>query len=494
MATLLGDTLDRVSEIRVGDQSVRDDIKKTYTTATGIQGYDLASPANRLYPVLSPLRNLIPRVKPGMGDTVAHWKAIVGINTTNVPSGLSEGNRNAYMAVQTKDYTAPYVTIGEEGYVSHEEELAAMNFDDVRSLCALNALQSLMVKEEKMILGGNRDVPLGTTPTPTAVALAIAGSTLPAGNYNVGCVALTFHGWERASVATGVVAVIARVNADGSTDTIPGGAAQKSALAAVVVAAGDGVRASVTPVNGAIAYAWYIGTAGNEKLYSITTINSVQITAAPAVGAQNYALLPAADNSAEGIYSFNGILYNIFGTGSNSYIKVMATGTPGTGTPLTSAAGGRISEFDEAFMTIWDNYKLEPDTIWINARDKKNVQDKILAGGAAPLYRYNMDANQPNLNVAAGAVIAEYVSPLGTVLAVKVHPWTAPGTIVFTSMKVPYPMSNVSSVLQMRCQRDYYQLEWPARSRKYEYGVYSREVLQNMFPPAFGVITNVANG
>ena len=43
----------------------------------------------------------------------------------------------------------------------------------------------------------------------------------------------------------------------------------------------------------------------------------------------------------------------------------------------------------------------------------------------------------------------------------------------------------------MRCRRDYYQLEWPLKTRKYEYGVYFDGVLQNYFPPAFGMITNI---
>jgi hypothetical protein len=45
-----------------------------------------------MIPVITPLRNLIPRVK-GNGGTATNWKAITGINTTNVGLGVSEGNR-----------------------------------------------------------------------------------------------------------------------------------------------------------------------------------------------------------------------------------------------------------------------------------------------------------------------------------------------------------------------------------------------------------------
>ena len=82
----------------------------------------------------------------------------------------------------------------------------------------------------------------------------------------------------------------------------------------------------------------------------------------------------------------------------------------------------------------------------------------------------------------------------GSVIDIKVHPNMPAGTILFTTSKLPYPLSNVSNVMQIRARQDYYQIEWPLRSRKYEYGVYADEVLQHFFPPSLGMITNIANG
>jgi hypothetical protein len=79
-------------------------------------------------------------------------------------------------------------------------------------------------------------------------------------------------------------------------------------------------------------------------------------------------------------------------------------------------------------------------------------------------------------------------------IPIKLHPNMPPGTLMFFTDQLPYPLSNVTNVLQIRTLRDYYQVEWPLRTRKYEYGVYTHEVLQNYFPPAFGVITNIGNG
>jgi hypothetical protein len=69
-----------------------------------------------------------------------------------------------------------------------------------------------------------------------------------------------------------------------------------------------------------------------------------------------------------------------------------------------------------------------------------------------------------------------------------------PGTVLFFTQKLPYPLSNVPNVVQIRTRREYYQVEWPLRARRYEYGVYADEVLQNYAPFAMGAITNIGNG
>ena len=80
------------------------------------------------------------------------------------------------------------------------------------------------------------------------------------------------------------------------------------------------------------------------------------------------------------------------------------------------------------------------------------------------------------------------------VVDIRIHPNMPAGTLLMTSKTIPYPMSGVGNVIQIRTRQDYYQIEWPLRSRKYEYGVYADEVLQNYFPPSMAVITNIGNG
>lgn len=483
--------------IKSAHQTPNEALAKAWTQSgsavSGITAYDLEAGAKLLYPVITPLRNSIPRVS-GAGGIQANWRGITGVNTGNLSVGVGGGNRSGVMSSTTKDYIAAYRTIGLEDFATFEAELAAQGFDDLKARAVEGLLRSLMIGEEKVILGGNGSVALGITPTPT-VATGTTGGTLAALAYNVICVALAFDGYQSGSVSGGVVGAVSRTNADGSTDAYGGGSAQKSAAGAITtVGTTSTISASVVAVKNAVAYAWYWGVAGSELLGAITTINSVLITAT-AAGTQNASVLSVADNSTNTLL-FDGLLSQINTTGSNSYSFTMATGTAGTGTPLTSDSAGGIVEIDNALKAFWDNYRLSPTKIYVSSQEMLNITKKILAGSATAAQRFVFNSDQGML--AGGAMVRSYLNKFamdGAVeIPVKLHPNMPSGTIMFYCDSLPYPLSNVSNVLQIRARRDYYQIEWPLRSRKYEYGVYSDEVLQNYFPPAFGMITNIAAG
>lgn len=468
------------------------------STQTGLTWYDLQAGAKLLYPVLTPLRNEIPRVQ-GDGGTATNWKAITGINVGRVSIGVSEGNRNASMQTTEQDYLAKYATIGLENFCTFEADEAAEKFDDAKSLASRTLLQAMMIGEEGVIIGGNASLALGTTPTPTVAAIASGGTINTGTVVSVIAVALTYDGWVNGSVASGIIASITRTNADSSTDTFGGGVAQKSVAANVTTGANSASVSAVVanPVKGAVAYAWYWGTVGNETLGAITTINSVLITTPTGTGTQLASSLPAADNSKNALL-FDGILTQICTTGSNSYCYSMPNGTAGTGTGLTANSSGGITEIDNALRSFWDNYRLSPEEILVNAQELGNITKKVIAGGGTPLFRFNMDKNEgADVTVTAGAVVGSYLNQFalggGTLVQIRLHPNVPPGTIIFRRKSAPYPISNVTNIMEIRTRKDYYQVAWPLRTRKYEFGVYASEVLAIYFTPAFGIITNIGN-
>lgn len=123
------------------------------------------------------------------------------------------------------------------------------------------------------------------------------------------------------------------------------------------------------------------------------------------------------------------------------------------------------------------------------------VQDRDRPGGGAPLLKLNANINSQTNAIAAGVVVGSYWNKVtGQEVPLVVHPNMPAGTIFFFTERLPYPVSNVGNVVQMLMRQDYYQLEWPLRTRKYEYGVYADGVLQHYAPFSMGVLTNIANG
>lgn len=486
-------------------QSTPDDLIKSFVSpasaTTGLQAYNLEAPSKKLYPILTPLRNSIARVGGGFA-TQANWKAITGINVNNQRAGVGEGKRGGVIQHTVADYFAAFRGFGLENSVTFEANYASKNYEDVKALAVQQTLEATMIQEERLILGGNTSVAMGTTPTPTLIAGT--GGNLPSATYSVIAVALGLQAYLDAvgvnngsmgqsfNAATAVVpSQITRTNADGTTDTFGGGSAQKSASATVAVSASGKVTASVTAVNGAIGYAWYLGVAGSEKLVSVTSINSAVLSDVADVNAQTAASLSAADSSTSTL-DFDGLLYQAFKPGSNAYIKMMPTGTAGTGTPLTSDGAGGIVEFEEAFVNFYNKYRLSPTKIYCSATDLIKITKIIIGNNGAPLLRMTTDVANPSA-ISAGMVVGEYLNKVtGTKVPLIVHPNMPAGTIFFYTDNLPYPLANVSNVAQMLMRQDYYQLEWPLKTRKYEYGVYADGVLQHFAPFSMGVITNIA--
>jgi hypothetical protein len=442
------------SPVLPGDPRMSEELaKSTFTQSgsatTGLTFYDLEAGAKFLYPVLTPLRNEIPRVS-GKGGIQANWKAVTGINTSGIRIGVSAGNRGAVMAVSTADYAAAYKGIGIEDSVDFEAQYAGEGFADIRALAAKVGLEALMLGEEILILGGNGTVALGTTPTPTVTA-SDTGGALTVGTWRVIAVALTLEGFINSSVAAGIPTSITRTNADGSTDTFGGGSAQKSvagtgAVGAVTVGS---LVATVTAVRGAVGYAWYAGIgAGNERLVAITSTNKATITTAAAGTEQLASALPAADNSTNNLV-FDGLLTQAMKAGSNAYYRSLDAAT------LTADGAGGIVEIDAALKHFWDNYRLTPDTIWISSDLALSISQKIMAGNANGAFRIVVNMEQGM--IAGGIMVATYLNRFSmggaNVLKVRIHPNMPAGMIFFTTLKLPYPVSGVGNLVQVRTVR-----------------------------------------
>jgi hypothetical protein len=516
-------TQDTLDAYKLALRNPSDEIAKaTISTGTGLVAYDLQAPAKNLYPVVTPLRNVIPRVGGGTG-TATNWRqvnAIIG-SGFDAMGWVPEGQRSAQMTYNTSNKSASFVTIGEEAAATYEAISAGVHFEDVQARMTFRLLQKMMLKEEMAILAGNAGasnggISLGTCPTPTTSASG-TGATLTAGDYYVKCVALTLEGFQNAggtqlntvagpnnsavTTASAIPTSKTVTGADGATYTLSGGSSIASAEASgQAVTLGETLFVSVAAITGAVAYAWFVATSsGSETLQALTCLNSVAISAPLVSGTQSVSGF-TSDNSYNANLAYNGLLTTALGSGV-AYIDTLATGTAGTGTFLTASGRGSVNEIDQMFQTMWNNYELSPTVLYVNAQELKNITTLVLTNASGPLVRYDLPADgAKEYQLTASGVVAWYYNPFaldgGLRIPVKIHPRVPPGTIIGWAENLPiqYQSNEVPNVAEIKTRQDYYQIDWPIVTRQRQVGVYAEEVLAVYAPFAMGVITNIGNG
>ena len=477
-------------------QQLTEELRKSggVNQATGLVAYDLQAPAKNLFPVLTPLRNRIPRIVSQNGGTATNWISVTGINTSKLRGFVPEGRRNGLMSISSTPKSASYKSCGLDDAVTFEAELAATGFENVRSTQAQRLLWATMIEEELSDLGACNSVALGTPTAPTVVVGATGGTIADAaGGYYCYVVALTLHGYLAASLTDGVQQTVTVTTPVNTTFTYGGGSSNSSLTTNTGAVSNSNVSKlslSTPVVAGAVAYAWYVGTTTGATLQAITTLNSVVLTS---LTTTHQAITSVTADKSTNALAYDGVLYQAWASGSGAYIKNMATGTPGTGTGLTADNAGGITEIDDMLASMWENYKLSPSTIYLNAREGKNITKKIL-GGSGVQHLITVDQGQ---GFTSGAVVARYMNKFAmgtsTYVDVMVHPYMPAGTLMAYTDMLPYPISGVPNVVEKRLRRDYYQMEWPMREGQYENGVYFDGVLAHYFPPSVGIITNIAD-
>jgi hypothetical protein len=477
---------------------MKESLAKNVTISTGLTAYDLQAPAKNLYPTLTPLRNSLPRVARLNPGDAARWRSIFSVTGSGYDAmgWIPEGQRSASMSYQAVLEVAPYLTLGEEDTVTFEAEAAAQGFEDINATATLRILQKTMRKEETALLGGNTSLPLGTPGAPTLTASG-TGATLPAATYSVIVVGLTFEGYRNSTLAGGVATTKTITGNDGNTYTLNGGSSMRSANVTQAVTLGQTLFATAPLINGAVAYAWYVGAVGSETLQAITTINSATFSA-PLTSGQQAATVVTADNSRNPTLAFDGLLTVGFNPVNNSYVQALASGPAGTGTFLTPSGRGSINEIDNMLISMWNNYRLSPTVIYVNAQEQKNITAKCLTNASGPLVRYNVDASQSApYEFTASGVVRWYYNPFtGVEIPMPVHPDLPPGTILAFCERLPvwYQSNEVPNVAEVLTRRDYYRVDWPIHTRRREFGVYTEEVLAVYAPFGVGILTNIGNG
>lgn len=497
--TLIKDTLERLKQATFNPSVRKDTTTQGFVVASGLQAYNLEPVAKLVYPVLTPLRNEIPRTtkQAGAGKAV-NWKAILGINTAGVRAGVIEGQRGTVISTQEKDYLATYKGLGMENSVTFEADYGGKGFDDLKNLATLTLMQSVMIQEEAVILHGNASLALGRPVAPVAVGSVAGGSITTGASYAVYVVALTYDAYQYISTtltsASVLVPVVTQISANAETTTFGGGVSQISPVSNTVAttSGNNSITATVTAIKGAVAYAWFLstdGTLANATLNQVTTVNAVKMTA---LSVSTYAGNSAglnADNSVNATI-YDGLITQALN--GNGYFKSLDNVT------LTADGEAGVVQIDDALKYFWDTYRITPSVIRVGSQVLKDISAKVLSSSNNPVFRIDLSSGKAQGTATAGTLVTSYLNKYGLngamELPIKLHPNMPPGMIFLDMDQIPYPNSNIPGARQIECRQDYYQLEWPLITRKWQYGVYLDCVLKCYTPFTMGVICNIAPG
>lgn len=465
------ETLNLTKAVMGGDAS----LTKAITTATGLVGYDLAAPSKKLYPVLSPLRNRIPRKMAPQGATSSVWRQVSAINAAKTWASVAAGARNSDITYTTADKSQAFKTFGLDGKVQDEAIWQGRNFEDVRALDALAVLQSVMIQEEYLLLGGN--VTAIGKPASVTAASGTGGSLSNSTTYDWGVSALTLRGVYQASTGRGAA------DAPGETDARTGSTATGGA--------GTALDLTWPAVRGAFAYNVYAGASAGTKYY-IATVYTNGYKLQALVGSGN--TVNTADQTANAL-DFDGIYPQISASAGGAYWKDMAFAG------FTSDGANGIVEFDDALQSLWDNARSGPSLILMNSQEARNVTKKI--GASSTLgYQVYVDSNgdsQRNLtgSVAVTGYVNKFASSLTpgspNVVPFMVHPYLPAGTVLMLSESVPYPNSEINNVFEVETLAEYADYEFARTDRNYQHGVYANEALKVFAPVTCAVLTGVKN-
>lgn len=483
LGTITQETIDETKGIlSKGVQQLRapTSARKDITVAGDVlYGYPLEAPAKKLYPVEDSMRRRVPRWVNPVGGTYAHWKQITAINTNKVKAGVAEGAINDMIALADREMSARYVTLNMAGQYSDESRIMGRQFEDIPAYAMLSTLQSLMIQEDRYIIGGNV-WKIGAPATVTATADAVTVGSLSAQRYYFKVSALTLHGYLNEVKGK---ANAQAVDVDDETDATM-----------VTHASGDtptsntAITLTWTDVPGAAAYNIYAATTTSVKYLKTVLMNKATITDISGVGTT----IPNAADATADLLGYNGLLGQIVGLYEDdgyedvgSYYKSM------DGAEMNGDNAAGVVEIDEALQQIWNKARISPTLFLVNAQESRSMKALAIGGASTNAARITV-AMDGQAEFKAGAAVTAYYNPFTAQwipILTSLH--MAPGKILMLGERVPYPNSQTPNNFEVELQQEYYGEEFARTRRVQPLGVTCIGALKLYFPAACGVIANI---
>lgn len=521
--------------------NLAEQLRKDVTTAglsstSQLLYYYLEQQAKNIYPVFYPILATTPRVSPTwggqrVGGPGVNWKAVVAIANGGAP-WTSEGNRNAYMNITTRNYSATFKSWGPDTKVTFFAQQAGLGFDDNLAIAQMAALNQLLNDEEKMILFGNsgpanvggNGFALGTCATPVATTATTGGAIATGKTCSLFAVELTGWGTYYAGLIAyglasggqgkqGVQLPWVRQNADQSQDTLNGGTGIVSAASNVVTTGGGSANTVTGVVVGstmAMGWAWFINstdasapTLANSYFAGVTSVPTIVITALPStVTSQNGASTGANGTSLLTDNSWNTLdidgisTWNIGTTGATqqAYLKNLQ------GAGWTSNGDGTVKEIEDAADYLWSNFKISIDYIYLGGSLIQSFSRAVLTSASGPGAQRLIIDRSENGEISGGQIVSEYHWKYSNTaraknVPIRAHPWLPQGVCLLDLTTNPYPAAGnaIPAVRRMVMLEDHFAIRFPYTNLQHQLGTYAFGTLEHYLAFGGGLICGVAN-
>lgn len=466
---------------RAAQADIVKDITLTSPLSTSFAQFDLEAPAKLLTPRPTPLRNKIARKKgvgtshrikritgytgTGTGGQGQVWPGVTESTTTNFGSiAFERGPKISYTA---DDVIFPYFSYSLSDAVSFDANFSGVGYEDLRQLSSTSVLYASMLMEERMMLM-SRGTASGLSGALTAPTVTLTQRAAATG--------------ETAMAAT-TYYVYATADAGAFGESV------SSTVQSLAVTAGNVLIVTVNNVTGALGTNVYIGTTtgnANAKYQGRFTSLSGVINGGGSLSTNDNIVYsttstrtaPTADSSAYAT-GYDGIIPQIISGGGvvNEVNSQFSTSNPG-------------AEFQTIFSQMWDSVKGDPDEIWLNGGDRKQLSDAIKNGSTAN-YRLNLTQNEAGDYVGGAVIGGLYNEITGKLVDMSVHPWLPQGVAPVLSYTLPIPDTEVSDVWAAVNVQDYMGIQWPVTQFAYEFSTYWRGGFVGYAPAWNGIVTGI---
>jgi hypothetical protein len=467
------------------------DITLTSPLSTSFAAFDLEAPAKLLTPRPTPLRNKIARKK-GVG-TSHRIKRLTGYTGTgtggngNIFPGVTETTTTTFGSIayergpkvtfSAEDAIFPYFSYSLSDSVTFDANFSGLGYQDLRQLSSTSTLYATMLMEERMMLMSRGYAANGGTGVLLPPTVTLTAATAGTGQTALGLTG-TLYVWvtsdagafgESYSTAASVTGLTSGQVLNIAVSNVSGALASNVYTSTTNDPTTANYVGRIVSLGGVLQGSSSLATTNDNLVYNTTNTRRAPLASTDS---------SFANNTSAYATGYDGIIPQIFKGGTvNEINSQFSTSNPG-------------SEFQSVFGTLFDSVKADPDEIWLNGSDRKQLSDAIKNGSTAN-YRINLQQDDMG-NYVGGAVIGGLHNEItGKLVSLSVHPWLPQGVAPVLSYTLPIPDTEVSDVWASVNVQDYMGIQWPVTQFSYDFSTYFRGTFVGYAPAWNGIVTGI---